>query len=418
MFTVNNLYSTYQAIDERRKSVTEYNAHIISHNEYVKQHNAYCGKDDFISPIKVTDTVADLCRLIVKAKDIRKSQIHDRYAIPNDKCSRAWFDLVAAKADFDDMQDVLQREYLAVRDAIQSTRPTIKVTPHNSIELRAAIMSGEYSIGEIDVSNVSVFSGVFEGCIRDDWDELKYWDIQAVEYDPNDPIKPMRLRDLTLYGMFKGSNINDSACFDNWFNPILMALYATYCGDWKFVEDSAESWLPIYSQQSLAESGMHDYYGNQIVRLNMGCDGARIYTGRMFEGCRNFTGVGTGIENWDLSNVTNAVSMFEGSNFKASVAKWGIGLCVRPMFGDELNLKNMFKGCRNFNSSLQSWRVYGTPNLSGMFEGCVKFRQHDLSGISTDVLDQENYDNIFEGCKYVKELNAAFRFGINYDQVW
>ena len=111
-------------------------------------------------------------------------------------------------------------------------------------------------------------------------------------------------------------------------------------------------------------------------------------TNYMFENCENYFG-GVELERFNMENVTDANSMFEGcSGFNSDLSNWNV-----------INLKNanrMFKGCKYFNSDISRWNVRNLKSAKAMFVGCNRFNQ-DLSswtfylGFDRDSLDPNNY---------------------------
>ncbi|HEC1779848.1 TPA: BspA family leucine-rich repeat surface protein, partial [Campylobacter lari] len=58
----------------------------------------------------------------------------------------------------------------------------------------------------------------------------------------------------------------------------------------------------------------------------------------------------SGIEEWDVSNVTNMSDMFYCcTNFNQSLEGWNVS--------NVTNMSNMFCGCVNFNQSLEKWNM-------------------------------------------------------------
>ncbi len=99
-----------------------------------------------------------------------------------------------------------------------------------------------------------------------------------------------------------------------------------------------------------------------------------------------------GLEDWDVSKVTNMFSMFWGcKNFNSDLSKWDVS-SVKDM-------GYMFWCCKNFNSDLSNWNVSSVEYMYGMFNECKKFNS-DLS--NWDVSDVKNMHNMFDGCDSLK----------------
>ena len=80
----------------------------------------------------------------------------------------------------------------------------------------------------------------------------------------------------------------------------------------------------------------------------------------MFYNCENFN---SDLSNWDVSSVGNMHSMFyRCKTFNSDLSKWNVS--------NVENMYNMFWGCKNFNSDLSNWNVSNVKNMTGMFDGC------------------------------------------------
>ena len=76
-----------------------------------------------------------------------------------------------------------------------------------------------------------------------------------------------------------------------------------------------------------------------------------------------------GIETWDVSNVVNMESMFEGaSDFNHNIESWDVSKVE--------NMSYMFKKCKKFNSPLNDWNVSSVVNMEGMLSNCESFNQN------------------------------------------
>ena len=99
-----------------------------------------------------------------------------------------------------------------------------------------------------------------------------------------------------------------------------------------------------------------------------------------------------GLENWDVSNVKDMCSMFEGcKNFNCDLSKWDVSK-VTDMYC-------MFEGCKSFNSDLSKWDVSSVKDMYFMFSGCENFNC-DLS--KWDVSSVEDMRNMFDRCNSLK----------------
>ena len=75
-----------------------------------------------------------------------------------------------------------------------------------------------------------------------------------------------------------------------------------------------------------------------------------------------------GLEDWDVSEVTNMNGMFGGCiNFNANLSNWDVS--------NVKDMHSMFSDCRNFNSDLSKWDVSNVEEMIGMFDGCKYLKQ-------------------------------------------
>ncbi|WP_299041545.1 DarT ssDNA thymidine ADP-ribosyltransferase family protein [uncultured Campylobacter sp.] len=76
----------------------------------------------------------------------------------------------------------------------------------------------------------------------------------------------------------------------------------------------------------------------------------------------------SGIESWDVSNVTDMYMMFsERDNFNQPLNSWDVSSVT--------DMGAMFADCENFNQPLNSWDVSSVTDMSYMFVGCKNFNQ-------------------------------------------
>ena len=155
-----------------------------------------------------------------------------------------------------------------------------------------------------------------------------------------------------------------------------------------------------------------------------------------FDGCENFdnggaSGVNVGIDNWDVSNVTNFNSMFTlvGSNNKDGfyIGSWDTSSAenMSRMFQDSHigktnasgvgnwnvgNVENFYKtfeGARDFNEDLSSWDTSSATDMSYMFYTAVTFnnglpRTGNSGGVGIGI---DNWNT-----SSVKDMSYMFRF--------
>ena len=70
-----------------------------------------------------------------------------------------------------------------------------------------------------------------------------------------------------------------------------------------------------------------------------------------------------GLEDWDVSEVTNMTSMFSFcENFNSDLSNWDVSSVE--------DMKFMFWNCKKFNSDLSKWDVSNVKYMTGIFGGC------------------------------------------------
>ena len=106
----------------------------------------------------------------------------------------------------------------------------------------------------------------------------------------------------------------------------------------------------------------------------------------------------SGIEDWDVSHVTNMSGMFDGAkNFNSDISNWDVSN-VRDM-------NCMFCGANKFNSDISNWDVSNVKNMSYMFSGATSFNQ---SLDNWDVSNVKNMENMFFSGADFSSMFAGF----------
>lgn len=76
----------------------------------------------------------------------------------------------------------------------------------------------------------------------------------------------------------------------------------------------------------------------------------------------------SGIESWDVSNVTGMSIMFYGAKFfNADISKWNVSKVTYMNY--------MFKNAESFNQPLDSWDTSSVTDMSMMFYNATSFNQ-------------------------------------------
>ena len=76
------------------------------------------------------------------------------------------------------------------------------------------------------------------------------------------------------------------------------------------------------------------------------------------------------ISEWDVSNVTNMLAMFECcSNFNSDISNWNVSNVER--------MGSMFYKCEKFNSDLSKWNVSNVTEMDNTFDGCDTLKKNN-----------------------------------------
>ena len=112
-------------------------------------------------------------------------------------------------------------------------------------------------------------------------------------------------------------------------------------------------------------------------------------------------------ETLDVSSLTNCIKCDDFSYIFSAYTE------VKHIIGledwDVSNVKymrEMFWGCKKFNSDLSNWNVSNVENMNGMFMGCKKFNCN-LS--NWDVSDVRDIEDMFDGCKSLKQIPSWYK---------
>ncbi len=118
----------------------------------------------------------------------------------------------------------------------------------------------------------------------------------------------------------------------------------------------------------------------------------------MFYRCNKLKSVGD-ISYWDVSNVTNMAYMFTGcSNLNQDISRWSVSLVT--------DMSYMFFGCENFNQNISNWDVSKVKDMCAMFKFCRSFNQ-DLS--DWNVSNVIEMSDMFHNCPIKEEYKPKFK---------
>ena len=117
----------------------------------------------------------------------------------------------------------------------------------------------------------------------------------------------------------------------------------------------------------------------------------------MFYRCNELKSVGD-ISYWNVSNVTNMAYMFTGcANLNQDISRWIVSRVT--------DMSYMFFGCVSFNQDISNWDVSKVADMCSMFTYCKSFNQ-DISKWNVSNV-RHNY-HIFDNCPIKEKYKPKF----------
>ena len=110
----------------------------------------------------------------------------------------------------------------------------------------------------------------------------------------------------------------------------------------------------------------------------------------MFSGCYSFN---QPLEKWDVSNVTDMSFMFDNCyNFNQPLEKWDVSKVIV--------MESMFEHTINFNQPLAKWAIKGKKECKFNFMfNCAKSFNQDLSSWDLSKVNKDNIEYFLDGCE-------------------
>ena len=166
--------------------------------------------------------------------------------------------------------------------------------------------------------------------------------------------------------------------------------------------------IPIGNWDVSNVTNMHSLFEGHTTfnePLNWDVSSVHIMFG-MFGNCSSFN---QDISNWDVSNVKDMTGMFYRCNsFNQDISNWDVS--------DVRHMTVMFDGCRVFNQNISRWNVGRVKHMSAMFRDCSLFNQ-DLSDWNvSNLVIPENHSYMFDNCPISEENKPIFNDDPNYLQ--
>ena len=203
---------------------------------------------------------------------------------------------------------------MRTREEQEAINKACKYHPNSTEELQKLVNDTEVKLGEIDTSQITDMSYLFEKSKRTNFSGIETWDVSNV---------------TDMYGMFwECENFNQP--LNNWDVSSVENMEIMFWGCHQFNQDIS-SW---------------DVSNVKDMRL-------------MFYRCLNFN---QDIGSWNVAKVSNMRAMFaDCKKFNQDISKWDTSN-VKDMYG-------LFGDCKSFNQNLNDWVIRENCNCSNSFKG-------------------------------------------------
>ncbi len=105
---------------------------------------------------------------------------------------------------------------------------------------------------------------------------------------------------------------------------------------------------------------------NSLENVELGQDITSL--NRLFEKSMRTNAQFKGIENWDVSRITDMTSLFRGAKeFNRPIGRWNVSSVT--------SMNCMFLFADKFNQDINSWDVSSVTNMGGMFQKALSYNQ-------------------------------------------
>ncbi|EKJ5635646.1 DUF285 domain-containing protein [Campylobacter coli] len=308
-------------------------------------------------------------------------------------------------------------------------------TPKNKAELKKLIKDKKIYLGDIDISKIKSFKNLFKNSRRRDfsgietWDTSKVTDMQSCFEEAehfNHNIESWNVSCVeSMESMFKGAEAFNQP-LDKWDisnvgNFEKMFAYATNFNQnlesWgeKIDLDNGIDFEEMFwfskihkdkaypSWSCVCENGKyipkHKAFLEELI--NSGISPAKIDTSEITDMSKLFQFASwdnerfSGIESWNVSNVTKMFHMFyKCKNFNRDISNWDVS--------NVTDMRGMFRYCENFRQDLSKWNVSAKAllNCEEIFYQCPTNMLEVWNKKHLDFLNAKNTNATNKNAKY------------------
>ncbi|WP_086296060.1 DarT ssDNA thymidine ADP-ribosyltransferase family protein [Campylobacter devanensis] len=225
-------------------------------------------------------------------------------------------------------------------------------TPQSKDELKNLICDEDIYLGDIDTSAITDMSRLFSYSERKDFSGIENWDVSSVTsmngmfyncYDFNQPLDSWDVSSVTDMSNMFGSDWGGGC--ENFNQPL-------------------DSWKDKLSQELIDQLPLRCFVERKIVNNK-----TRYYPKTKDELENLVRAESLNLGDIDTSAITDMSELFAWSERKdfSGIESWDVS--------NVTDMRNMFAHCYNFNQPLDNWDVSSVIYMWEMFEYCKNFNQ-------------------------------------------
>ncbi len=232
-----------------------------------------------------------------------------------------------------------------------------KYSPKTKLRLIELVEDSSVYLGDIDTSNITDMSKLFENSKRTDFSGIEKWDTSSVE---------------NMESMFASSVFNHNINDWNVSNVINMR----HMFEFTPFNQPLDKWN-VSSVEDMEDMFCGSKFNQNINDWNVS---KVTYMGYMF----GSTPFNQPLDKWNVSKVTNMRYMFNKTPFNQPLDKWNVSSVE--------DMESMFFNNSHFNQPLDKWDTSNVNNVLDMFSGATSFTQSieswNVSNISDEYMDE------------------------------